>query len=169
MSYNLTLTKKEIEYIIDNLMYIVSCSKEGNKKIKIITKLQKLLKPIKIRSAKNKGRNLQKWVCERIAQLFNIEYNQQDDNCSIHSREMGQTGIDIIIRNKIKENFPFIIECKSGEQLKLINSIQQVKKNTPDNNWWIIVYKKKAFKNPIVIMDWHCFYWLNSERLNKLK
>ena len=169
MNYNITLSKQEIEYILSHIHISINEYTKKSKGIKLVDKLKKLLKPIKRRSAKDKGRNLQKWVCERIAELFNIEYNQQDDNCVIHSREMGQFGVDIIIRDYLRNYFPFSIECKSSEQLNLIETIQQAKKNTKKDEHWIIVYKRKAIKNPIVIMDWDCFYWLNVARLNGSK
>lgn len=157
MSYNIALNKKEVDYIINNLTYVESASPKKDQGQRIIKKLERLLKPIKISSRKQKGRNLQKWVCQQIATLFSIEYHQQDDQCPIHSREMGQSGIDIILRSPIKEVLPFAIECKSGEQLNLLQTIKQAKKNAGDGQDWIIVYKKKAIRNPIVIIDWNCF------------
>lgn len=167
MNYNIKLTKQELEYIHDYLP--INPEENSFASSLIIKKIERILKPIKRRSAKDKGRNLQKWVCERIAELFNIEYNQQDDNCVIHSREMGQSGVDIIIRDYLRNYFPFSIECKSSEQLNLIETIQQAKKNTKKDEHWIIVYKKKAIQKPVVIMDWDCFYWLNVARLNGSK
>lgn len=164
------MSRKEIEYIINNLMFEdTSISDKEDQGSKIINRLKKALKPIKVQSGKKKGRNLQKWVCQKIAELFRIEYNQQDDYCQIHSREMGQSGVDIIIRGDIKEFFPFAIECKSSEQLNLLKTIQQAKKNTRDNEWWVIVYKSKSMRNPVVIMDWDCFYFLSEDVLKGME
>ena len=49
---------------------------------------------------KAKGRNFQYWVAGKVANLFNIKFNQSDDLCAIHSREMGQSGTDVFIRDK---------------------------------------------------------------------
>jgi len=155
MSHNITLNRKEIEFITTHLMG----EQFPTEREKIVKKLEKCLNPIKISSRKQKGRNLQKWVCEQIAKLFNIEYDQQDDNCPIHSREMGQSGVDVIIRGELQQRFPFAIECKSSEQLNLPQTIKQTKKNAK-GKYWIIVHKRKAFKKPVVIMDWDCFYGL---------
>lgn len=163
MSYNITLDKKEVEYIINNLVYTTAASSK-EKQEKIIKKMERLLKPIKISSRKQKGRSLQKWVCQQVAKLFGIEYDQQDDQCPIHSREMGQSGVDIILRSPVKEVFPFAIECKSGEHLNLLQTMKQAKKNTGNELDWIIVYKKKAFNTPIAIMDWDCFYKIIDRR-----
>lgn len=132
---------------------------DGDKspKIKLIRKLYRALKKIKVSSAKGKGRNLQKLICEKISKITGFPYNQQDDDCLIHSREMGQAGVDIILRGAAKIMFPFAIECKSTEQLNLVETIKQAKNNTEKGIDWLIVHKRKAIKNPVVIMNWNTF------------
>ena len=117
-------------------------------------------KKIKVSSAKGKGRNLQYWVCERIADITGIAWVQSDDNCEIHSREMGQAGVDLVLRGKAAEKFPFSIECKSSEQLNLVDTVNQASKNNLPGRNWLIVHKRKAIPNPIVIMDWNTFEWI---------
>lgn len=107
-------------------------------------------------SCKAKGRKLQKWVCARLADIFNTEYDQQDDNCAIHSREMGQSGTDVILRGDLFDKFPFDIECKNTEKLSLWNTIEQAKNNTKPDRDWLIVHKKN-YENPVVIIDWFAF------------
>lgn len=114
---------------------------------------------IKISSGKAKGRQLQQWVCQKIADLFKIKYNQQDDNCLVHSREGGQPGTDIILRGNLYKNLPFDIECKRTEKLKLYQSIEQAKKNTKPERWWMLVHKKNR-TDPIVIISWDAFEYL---------
>jgi hypothetical protein len=177
------LDKKEIEYIKEHFLYQSEANfniKLKNKllkkldralkpikvssiklKNKLLKKLDRALKPIKVSSRKAKGRSLQKWVCQRIAKLLNIEYNQQDDQCLIHSREMGQAGVDIILRGDTIKRFPYSIECKNSEQLKLIGTIAQVKKSLIQDTDWLIVHKKKSLDKPIVIMEWDAFEKLN--------
>jgi hypothetical protein len=104
------------------------------------------------RSAKNKGVRLQLWVCKKIANIFNIEFNNQDDQCLIHSREMGQSGVDIILRGEIYNKFKYDIECKNTEKLSLYKTIEQAKQNTKENRGWLIVHKKN-FNKPVVILD----------------
>lgn len=115
---------------------------------------------IKISSRKAKGRNLQKWVCNKIANIFGIDYRQEDDDCPLHSREMGQSGVDIILRGELNKLFPYSIECKSSEKLSLKKTIKQVKLNQKKDTDWLIVYKHKGIKKPIVIMDWEAFEYL---------
>jgi len=116
-------------------------------------------KKIKVASAKGKGRNLQHWVCERISEMTGIPYSQDDDSL-IRSREMGQAGVDIVLRDKAAERFPFSIECKSSEQLNLVETVEQAKRNNLPEREWLIVHKRKAIPNPIVIMDWDTFSWM---------
>jgi len=126
---------------------------------KMISKLKKLRdkQPIKISSRKAKGRGLQKWVCQRIADIFNIKYDQSDDACAVHSREMGLSGSDIVLRGAILDNFLYSIECKNSEHLNLIAAIDQAKCNQKINTDWLVVYKKKGLVSPIIIMDWFAF------------
>jgi hypothetical protein len=114
-------------------------------------------KKIKVSSAKGKGRNLQYWVCERVADITGIPWVQSDDNCEIHSREMGQHGIDLVLRGKAAGKFPFSVECKSSEQLNLVETIAQASRNNIPGRDWLIVHKRKAIPNPIVILSWEAF------------
>jgi len=148
------LNNKEIEYTI---MILDSITNDiGNK---VIKKLQNALKPpTKIQSRKSNARNLQQWVCQKIANILHIEYDQQNDQCLIHSREMGQPGNDIVFRSEeVLKTFPFSIECKSGKALNLKGTIRQVRKNMIKDTDWLIVHKSNSFHMPIVIMEWDCF------------
>jgi hypothetical protein len=144
-------TKKELQKLFNFLNNF--SNKEKLKKL-IEKELNK--KPIKISSRKAKGRNLQKWVCDRIAKIFDIIYDQSDDRGLIHSREMGQSGVDIILRGEIYEKFKFDIECKRTESLNLYKAIEQAKQNNEIGRDWLIVHKKNKNK-PVVIFSWEAF------------
>jgi len=125
---------------------------------KLIKKFQRAEKVIKVSSRKSKGRNLQYWVCERIAKMFKIEFKQSDDNCLVHSREMGQHGTDVVLRGKVYRNFPFDIECKSSEILSIPEWIRQAKSNKSENRDWLLVFKKQTIgTEPLIIMEWTAF------------
>lgn len=126
---------------------------------RLIKKFERAEKTIKVSSRKGKGRGLQYWVCERIAKMFGIEFVQSDDNCLVHSREMGQHGTDIIVRGEIYNKFPFDIECKSCESLSIPDWIRQAKENNKkENRDWLVVFKKHTLgSEPFVIMGWECF------------
>jgi hypothetical protein len=158
---NLNLNGKEIDMIIDalgkNSECFVNCKKEILKIDKILKKMHRALKPTKTSSRKAKGRSLQQWVCKAISRMIGIPYDQQDDNCEIHSREMGQSGVDIVLRGEARKLFKFDIECKNTEKLNLYNTIEQAKANNLlEERKWLVVHKKNR-TDPIVIMDWNVF------------
>lgn len=124
---------------------------------KLRKKIERAGKVLKTSSRKAKGRNLQYWVCEQISRITGIPYLQSDDSCLIHSREMGLSGKDIVLRGEAYKRFPFSVECKNSEDLDLPNTIAQVKANTKEGEIWIIVHKRKTIKEPIVIMSWDGF------------
>ena len=113
---------------------------------------------ITVASRKAKGRNLQYYICKKVADLFDIEFDQQDDQCLIHSREMGQSGTDIILRGSINEVFPYAIECKSVEKPSIKDWIKQAKNNTKDNRNFLLFWKCKDFKKPVVVLDSEVFF-----------
>ena len=112
---------------------------------------------MKQRSAKSKGMQFQKEICKRIAKLLNIKFENQNDTCPIHSRESGQSGTDIVIRNeKLLKKFPFSIECKRTEKLQLYKSINQSRENKLSGTDWLLITRRNREK-PIVIMEFDTF------------
>lgn len=130
---------------------------------KLIAKLERAEKKIKTSSAKGKGRGLQYWVCERIAEMFGTKFVQSDDTCLVHSREMGQHGTDICLRGELYEKFPFDIECKAQESLSIPDWVRQARTNAKGGRKWLVVFKKQTIGGePLVLMDWSTF-----EKLSK--
>ena len=125
---------------------------------RLIKKFENAEKTIKVSSRKGKGRGLQYWVCERIAAMFGIKFEQSDDTCLIHSREMGQRGTDIVLRGEIYKNFPFDIECKACESLSIPEWVRQARANKKENRNWLVIFKKHTIGHePLVLMEWECF------------
>lgn len=148
--------KEQVELLEQLVINGVVNNKYEKIKKSILTKLKNAKKPpIKVSSRKAKGRELQYWVCKKIANIFNIEFNQQDDECLIHSREMGLNGKDVILRGYVAKDFPYDIECKCCEQLDIPNWIKQAKSNSKGN--WLVVFKKKEIGEPVVLMGWDTF------------
>lgn len=155
---------KEILFKPDEVAFIKYAMKELNTPLseKIIGKLKRAEKKIKTSSAKGKGRNLQYWVCERIAEMFGIKFVQSDDTCLVHSREMGQHGTDICLRGELYNKFPFDIECKAQESLSIPDWVRQARANTKKGRKWLVVFKKQIIGGePLVLMDWSTFEELN--------
>jgi len=181
---DISLDKKEKELIRECLQNEIDSLKTGffgqdmeltkqrDKKEKDIQKLiKKVIRsetPLKVSSRKGKGRNLQYFVCERIASLFNVKFDQNDDDCLVHSREMGQHGTDVITRGKVKKQFPFSVECKCQENLQIPQWIEQAKDNVEKDKSWLLIVKKKSIgQKPIVIMEWESFEKLMKKYLEK--
>jgi len=133
-------------------------AKKEKECLRLIKKFENAEKTIKVSSRKGKGRGLQYWVCERIADLFGVEFNQQNDNSLIQSRSMGLNGTDVILRGEIYEKFPFDIECKSCESLSIPEWIRQARANKKNNRFWLLVFKKQTLGHmPLVVMEWNTF------------
>ena len=157
---------KEILFKPDEVAFIKYAMKELNtpSSKKIIGKLERAEKKIKTSSAKGKGRNLQYWVCERIAEMFGIKFVQSDDTCLVHSREMGQHGTDICLRGELYNKFPYDIECKAQESLSIPDWVRQARANTKKGRKWLVVFKKQTIGGePLVLMDWSTFEELNKK------
>ncbi len=134
---------------------------------RLAKKLAKADQRIKISSAKGKGRGLQYWVCERISEITGIPYVQADDTCEIHSREMGQHGLDIVLRGEARKRFEFSVECKNQESLDLVGTVEQAMANEEKGRPWLIVHRRKALPKEIAIMEWKTLQELLSGKNEK--
>ena len=110
---------------------------------------------IKTSSAKAKGRNLQKWVREKLIEELNI--HPED----IESRSMGAGGEDLIMARAAREKFPHSIECKNVEKLNVWEAYEQAKANS--GNYEPIVVMKRNHKKPLVVVDAEYFINLFKE------
>jgi len=153
---NLVLSVDEAKTILERLDGLPIKSQKANSRLYLKIKRALEKKPIKISSRKAKGRNLQKEICRKIADMLKIEYDQQDDRCLIHSREMGQAGSDIILRGDVYDRFPFSVECKATEQIALPSFMEQAKQNTKADQFPLVVIKNKKLP-PTVVMEWETF------------
>ena len=107
---------------------------------------------IKTSSAKAKGRNLQKWVREKLIEQLDI--HPED----IESRSMGAAGEDLIMARAAREKFPLSIECKNVEKLNVWEAYEQAKSNAGD--YEPVVIMKKNHKKPLVVIDAEYFIGL---------
>ena len=116
---------------------------------------------IKVSSAKAKGRNFQKFICEKISEVFGIDWGYEDDKL-IQPRIMGQKGVDIVLRGEMVTLFPYDVECKATENIRLYADIKQARTNMkPGRNW--LLFHKRSHEKPIVIMDAEVFFRLTDE------
>jgi len=111
---------------------------------------------LKPQSCKAKGRRLQQWLCEQLSRISGIPWGPEDDKL-IQSRPMAQRGVDAVLRGEAAVWFPFSFECKSGESFQLVASIEQARENAKIGRPWVIVHRRQAFAEPMVMMDWSTF------------
>lgn len=119
---------------------------------------------IKRSSAKDKGRRLQKWICERIAQVTGYEWGSPGEDQPIESRPMGQSGIDVRMESQVLEQFPFSIEAKWHERWDVPGFIRQAKKNQIDGTDWLLVMKRN-YEDPVIVMDAQRFFDLYGDMM----
>lgn len=100
---------------------------------------------MRTQSAKAKGRNLQKWVVQKLIETFNI-HPEDIKSCS-----MGAGGEDVVMARAAREKFPFSVECKNVEKLNVWEAYEQSKANC--NGYEPIVIMKKNHKKPLVVLD----------------
>ena len=86
----------------------------------------------------------------------------------VQSRQMGMSGTDIILRGTVYEDFPFDIEAKNTEKVSLYQFIEQAKSNTKEGRNWLLFHKKN-YSDPVVIMDAEAFFKLYKRILNGTK
>ena len=160
--------KDETEYL-KKFLTIVACTETSTpeeRKIhdKILKKISRAETKIKPSSAKAKGRDFQYKICQMIADKFGVEFVQSDDDCLIHSREMGQHGKDIVLRGEVKKKFPYSIECKAQESVNITEFVNQARENSTETEPWLLIFKKKSLgSEPLVCLEFSRFLSLFSD------
>lgn len=111
---------------------------------------------IQVSSAKAKGRELQKWTCQKISDLIGLAWGPDE---MIASREGCQNGTDVRLVGPAKDLFPFSVECKWQETWSVLPWIEQARTNQLPGTDWLLVMKKSRIK-PVVVMDAERFFEL---------
>ena len=156
MTKQINLTEKEITTISAALVLATPPNKPA-KYSRLISKLTQKKARIKVSSAKAKGRNLQKWAVERIAELLDYELPENKDDSHIRSREMGQSGVDVVLSRKARQLFPFAVECKNCEKINLKEFMEQAEANSDKSTFPLLIVKNKTLKEPLLVMKWEVF------------
>lgn len=106
-------------------------------------------------SAKAKGRNWQYKVAGDIADACGVEFSQ-DDEAEVSSRPMGQHGADIILRGRARRMFPWSVECKAQETVRLDDWVRQAMMNAGESPFVIAVHTK-ALPRDVAVLEWGDF------------
>ena len=110
---------------------------------------------MKTSSAKAKGRNLQKWVRDKILNVFPML--GKDD---VNSRSMGASGTDIMLSVEGKRVCPYAIECKNLKAISIYKHYEQATSNAGTLEPLLVV--KQNNSKPLVIVDAEHFWELAS-------
>ena len=111
----------------------------------LITYLQrKIMKP---RSAKNKGVRLQNWVRDQILETF-PKLTSDDVRPAI----MGQSGMDINLSPAAQEVFPWAVEAKNTERVRIWDAFDQAEDNCPEGLNPLVIIKRNG-SAPLAVLD----------------
>jgi len=126
-----------------------------------ISLLKKINKSkIKTFSVKAKGREFQKQIALDISAKFDLIFEK--DTGDIEVRQMGQAGVDVILRNEGLKKIPFSIECKNTKRFST-SFITQARNNQKEGTNWLLVWKGYKEK-PIAMLEWDVFLDILSKR-----
>ena len=109
---------------------------------------------MKTSSAKAKGRNLQKYVRDKILSVFP---SLKPDDC--RSTSMGAGGEDIQLSTEGRRVLPVSIECKSLARIAIYTLYQQAVTNARTFEPVLII--KQNNSKPLAVIDLE--YWLKLE------
>jgi len=118
-------------------------------------------KRISVAAAKAKGRNLQNEICQRIAKIVCIPWGKDAD---IEGRPMGQSGVDVCLRGRAKQLFPYSIECKYQEKWSILAWIKQAIANKEEGTDWLLFFRKNH-SDTYVTMEANTFFSIYNELL----
>lgn len=109
-------------------------------------------------SAKAKGRNLQKWVRDKILTKFRT---LNEDDC--RSTGMGQSGEDVQLSQYAKTIFPYSIECKVRKTIAVYKMYKQAQDNSNGLEPLLIIRADR--KKALAVIDADYFFSIlpNSE------
>ncbi len=106
-------------------------------------------------SAKAKGRLLQQKFRNMLVDFLGLD---EDD---LESRPMGSAGEDIIMGKQSRNKFPYSIECKNQEKVKVWKAYEQCEANEKDYEP-VVIIKKNNFK-PLAVVDAEHFIKLHKQ------
>ena len=102
---------------------------------------------IKVASAKNKARNLQKWVRDQILGL--LPDLEPDD---VKSTSMGAGGEDVQLSPAARRKIPISVECKARNSIAVYGWYDQAVINAKAGIEPIVVLKADR-KKPLALID----------------
>ena len=112
---------------------------------------------LKPKSAKAKGRMLQNYVRDKLAEAFPTL-----DSEDIKPAIMGERGEDIKLSPLARKKIPFSFECKNVERLQFWSSVKQAESNKREDTVPVLVVKKNH-REPYISLPFDDFINLIKE------
>lgn len=101
---------------------------------------------MKARSAKRKGRRLQRTVRQAILEQF---AELADDDVKVVFRS--EPGMDIQLSALARSAFPYSVECKNVERLNIWSALSQAERNAREGTTALLVFSRNRTE-PYVAM-----------------
>ncbi len=117
---------------------------------------------IKRRSAKAKGKLLEKEIAKKIIEAFSLS---SDD---VRTTVGSETGADVKLSAKARTKFPFSLECKRRAKMDTIYGFyEQAQKHYPELIPAVVL--RADYKEPLIMLNFDYFLTLISNKPIKIK
>lgn len=113
---------------------------------------------MKPRSAKNKGRRLQKEVQEKLLKLYEGKLEPDDIRVAI----MGESGEDLKLSPAARKLLPYSIECKNQEKLNIWSALKQAEDNCKDGLTPAVVFRRNNSETYVAFNFEHLLHLISS-------
>ena len=103
------------------------------------------------RSAKNKGKRLQKEVAAMVKLHIELTSGVVLDPRDVQSNMMSEGGVDVKLSATAEKHFPYSIECKNVEKLNIWGALEQTEANCLPNTKPLLVFRRNHATTYVVI------------------
>lgn len=103
------------------------------------------------RSAKNKGKRLQKEVASMIKAHIESQTGIVLDPRDVQSNMMSEGGVDVKLSPLAEKYFPYSVECKNVEKLNIWAALEQMEANVLPNTKPMLVFRRNHCPTYVVV------------------
>jgi hypothetical protein len=103
------------------------------------------------RSAKNKGKRLQKEVAAMVKKHIESQTGLTLDPRDVQSNMMSEAGVDVKLSPLAEKYFPYSIECKNVESINIWASLKQAETNCLPNTKPLLAFRRNNSPTYIVL------------------
>jgi len=121
---------------------------------------------IKTSSAKSKGRELQKYIRDRITSVFQLREGD------VESTSMGASGVDIKLSPAARDVFPISVEAKKTKKTPSLAELRQARANRYEGTIGAVVWSPHGTgpDQSVIMMDFNEFLiWFENKGIEDKK